>query len=216
MKKGAFIFILSLFFINCQEKTEEVQKTYEELEAEVLCGVLPQIAHEFVMTTLPPPPPPEKDYEKYNYRPLSTEDFIKFVENQKDSIKILANEKNKYRIGIIDTLRGIDFTYYKKGFPKHLNDFIPTFDSLDYRKIYKNEVKKSTLLINLYGSEFLPHFANNHNHDEHTIISISRVVINKNKDKAFFDVLTAGCVPFVFKIISTKNKNKWVVKGIVK
>ena len=211
MKKFVLLFLFCITLLSCTEK----EKTYEELESEVLCDVLPQLAHEFVMTKLPPPPPPEKDYEKYNYKPLSTEDFIKFVENQKDSIKILANEKHKYRIGIIDTLRGIDFTYYKKEFPKYLNDFTTIFDSLDYRKINKNEVKNSTLLINLYTSKFLPHFANNHNHDEHTIVSISRVVLNKNKDKAFFNLSNGGCVPYEFKIISEKKNNKWVVKEII-
>ena len=34
--------LLSLVFLSCTEK----EKTYEELESEVLCDVLPELAHE--------------------------------------------------------------------------------------------------------------------------------------------------------------------------
>jgi hypothetical protein len=131
-------------------------------------------------------------------------------------IKKLAKQKHKYRIGIIDTLREIDFTYYKNEFPKHFNDFKPIFDSLDFRQINKNEVKNSTLLIKLYGSEFLPHLTSNHKHDEHTIISISRAVINDKKDKAFFNLDKGGYVSCALKIISIRKNNKWILKGIIK
>ncbi len=103
-------------------------------------------------------------------------------------------------------MRGIDFTYYKNEFPNILMILKPIFDSLDFRQINKNEVKNSTLLINLYGSEFLPHLTSNHKHDEHTIISISRVVINNKKGKAFFNLTKGGCIPYAFKIISIKKK----------
>ena len=60
MRKGAFILILSLSFINCQEKTKAIEKTYEQLEAEVLCDILPEIAIDyyelFHFFKFPPPP----------------------------------------------------------------------------------------------------------------------------------------------------------------
>ena len=91
MQKLILLTFFSFFILSCTEK----EKTYEELEAEVLCDVLPQLAHEVIMTKLPPPPPPEEDYEKYNYKPLSIEDFIKFREIQRDSVKLLAKKKHK-------------------------------------------------------------------------------------------------------------------------
>jgi len=212
MQKLILLTFFSLFILSCTEK----EKTYEELEAEVLCDVLPEVIPEIGSLFIPPPPPTPDSLQNENYKISSDEEFFKLVNEEKEKIKKLAKQKNKYRIGIIDTLRGIDFNYYKNEFPKHFNDFKPIFDSLDLRQVNKNEVKNSTLLINLYGSEFLPHLTSNHNHDEHTIVSISRVVINRNKDKAFFDLMKGGCVPYAFKIISIRKNNKWILKGIIK
>ena len=212
MKKAFSILTIVLFLFSCTEK----QKTYEELEAEVLCDVLPEVIPEIGSLFIPPPPPMPDSLQNENYKISSDEEFFKLVSVEKEKTKKLAKQKYKYRIGIIDTLRRIDLTYYKNEFPKHFNDFKPIFDTLDFRQINKNEVKNSTLLINLYGSEFLPHLTSNHNHDEHTIVSISRVVINRNKDKAFFNLTKGGCVPYAFKIISIRKNNKWILKGIIK
>ena len=212
MKKALSVLSIVLFLFSCTEK----QKTYEELEAEVLCDVLPEVIPEIGSLFIPPPPPMPDSLQNENYKISSDEEFFKLVSVEKEKTKKLAKQKYKYRIGIIDTLRRIDLTYYKNEFPKHFNDFKPIFDTLDFRQINKNEVKNSTLLINLYGSEFLPHLTSNHNHDEHTIVSISRVVINRNKDKAFFNLTKGGCVPYAFKIISIRKNNKWILKGIIK
>ncbi|WP_333807839.1 hypothetical protein [Flavobacterium sp.] len=212
MKKALSIITIVLFLFSCTEK----EKTYEELEAEVLCDVLPDVIPEIGSLFIPPPPPMPDSLQNENYSNFSNEEFFNLVNEEKENIKKLANQKNKYRIGIIDTLRKIHFSYYKKEFPKHFNDFIPIFDSLDLRQVNKNEVKNSTLLINLYGSKFLPHITSNHNHDEHTIVSISRVVINDKKNKAFFNLTKGGCIPYTFKIISIRKNNKWILKGIIK
>ena len=213
MQKLILLTFFSLFTLSCTEK----EKTYEELEAEVLCDVLPEVIPEIGSLFMPPPPPPPDSLQNENYKISSDEEFFKLVSDEKEKTKKLAKQKNKYRIGIIDTLRGIDFTYYKNEFPKHFNDFKPIFDSLDLRPINKNEVKNSTLLINLYGSEFLPHIISNHKHDEKTMVSISRVVINNKKDIAFFNLTKGGCIPYTFKIISIRKKdNKWILKGIIK
>jgi hypothetical protein len=49
MKKLLFLVLLFTLF-------SSKEKSYEELEAEVLCDVLPQLAHEIIMTKLPPRP----------------------------------------------------------------------------------------------------------------------------------------------------------------
>ena len=203
------ILLISLMLFSCTDK----EKTYEELETEVLCDVLPEAIPEIGSLFMPPPPIPDS-LQNENFKGSSDEEFFKLVNDEKEKIKKLAKQKNKYKIGIIDTLRGIDFSYYKKQFPKHFRDFTSIFDSLDLRQINKNEVKNSTLLINLYGSEFLPHITSNHNHDEHTIVSISRVVINKNKDKAFFGISKGGCIPYTFKICAIKKNKQWFLKWI--
>ncbi len=212
MQKLILLTFFSFFILSCTEK----EKTYEELEAEVLCDVLPEVIPEIGSLFIPPPPPMPDSLENQNYNISSNEEFFKLVSDEKEKIKKLTKQKYKYRIGIIDTLRRIDFTYYKNEFTKHFNDFNPIFDSLDFRQINKSEVKNSTLLIILYGSEFLPHLTSNHKHDEHTIVSISRVVINNKKDKAFFNLTKGGCVPYAFKIISIRKNNKWILKGIIK
>jgi hypothetical protein len=212
MQKLILITFFSFFILSCTEK----EKTYEELEAEVLCDVLPEVIPEIGSLFIPPPPPPPDSLQNENYKITSDEEFFKLVSDEKEKTKKLAKQKYRYRIGIIDTLRRIDFTYYKNEFPKHFIDFKPIFDSLDFRQLNKKEVKNSTLLINLYGSEFLPHFTSNQKHDEHTIVSVSRVVINKNKDKALFNLTKGGCVPYTFKIISIRKNNKWILKGIIK
>ena len=209
MQKLILITFFSFFILSCTEK----EKTYEELEAEVLCDVLPEVIPEIGSLFIPPPP---DSLQNENYKITSDEEFFKLVSDEKEKTKKLAKQKYRFRIGIIDTLRRIDFTYYKNEFPKHFIDFKPIFDSLDFRQLNKKEVKNSTLLINLYGSEFLPHFTSNQKHDEHTIVSVSRVVINKNKDKALFNLTKGGCVPYTFKIISIRKNNKWILKGIIK
>ena len=212
MKNCFTLLLISILLLSCTEK----EKTYETLEAEVLCDVLPEVIPEIGSLFIPPPPPPPDSLRNEDYKASSNEEFFKLVSAEKEKTKKLAKQKYKYRIGIIDTLRGIDFRYYKNAFPKHFNDFKPIFDTIDFRQINKNEVKNSTLLINLYSSEFLPHLTSNHNHDEHTIVSISRVVINKTKDKAFFNLTKGGCVVYNFKIVSIRKNDKWILKGIIK
>lgn len=211
MQKLFILTFFSIFLLSCTEK----EKNYDELEAEVLCGVLPEAIPEIGSLFMPPPPIPDS-LQNENFKGSSDEEFFKLVNDEKEKIKKLAKLKNKYKIGIIDTLRGIDFSYYKKEFPKYFSDFTPIFDSLDFRELKRTELKNSTLLINLYGSEFLPHLTSNHNHDEHTIVSISRVVINKNNDKAFFDITKGGCIPYTFKICAIKKNKQWFLKGIIK
>ncbi|CAM3960012.1 MULTISPECIES: hypothetical protein [Flavobacterium] len=180
MRKGAFILFLFVFFISCQQKTKETQKTYEEIEAEVLCDVLPEVIPEINVQPPPPPLPSDSLSQKTNNE-NSNEEFIKMVKIAKDRLRTLTKEKNKYKIGIIDTLRFMNYTYYKNLFPEELKNFNPTHDSLIDRTILKKEVEKSTLLINLYNIEYLPHMTSNHNHNEHTIISIFKSCFKRYK-----------------------------------
>ena len=52
MKKALSIITIVLFLFSCTEK----EKTYEELEAEVLCDVLPEVIPEIGGEFIPLPP----------------------------------------------------------------------------------------------------------------------------------------------------------------
>ena len=73
MKKALSVLSIVLFLFSCTEK----QKSYEELEAEVLCDVLPEVLErelKFYSVKIPPPP--------------QTLDSLKYNDKQLDSIKI--------------------------------------------------------------------------------------------------------------------------------
>lgn len=205
MKKALSIITIVLFFFSCTEK----EKTYEELEAEVLCDVLPQLAHEFITTKLPPPPPPEEDYDKYNYKPLSIEDFKKLREIQKDSIKLLAKGKHKLIIGInynLFEINGKELDIKKKFF----------IDSQVQRKFKINELEKSNLKFKYFEPDSLRlkgEFINDEGVS--SLISISRVLFNTSKNESFFELFPFEYMPSKIVIISKKENNKWVVKEII-
>ncbi|WP_338409502.1 hypothetical protein [uncultured Flavobacterium sp.] len=206
MQKLIVLTFFSLFILSCTEK----KKSYEEFEAEVLCDVLPQIAHEIIMTKLPPPPPPEEDYEKYNYQPFSTEDFIKLKDIQKDSIKLLAKEKHKLIIGINYNL----FSIKSKNL-EFEKDF--RIDSLKQRRLKTKELEKSNLKFKYFEPDSVRlkgEFINNE--DISALISTSRVLFNSSKNKSFFELYPFGCMPYKIVIISKKKNNKWTLKEIIK
>ncbi|MDP5001864.1 MAG: hypothetical protein NWQ15_08195, partial [Flavobacterium sp.] len=190
---------------SCTEK----EKTYEELEAEVLCDVLPQLAHEFITTKLPPPPPPEEDYDKYNYKPLSIEEFKKLREIQKDSIKLLAKEKHKLIIGInydLFEINGKELEIKKKFF----------IDSQVQRKFKINELEKSNLKFKYFEPDSIRlkgEFINDEGVS--SLISISRVLFNSSKNESFFELFPFGYMPSKIVIISKKENNRWVVKEMI-
>ena len=73
MKKALSILSIVLFLFSCTEK----EKTYEELEAEVLCDVLPEVL--------------ERELKFYSVRipqPPQTLDSLRYNDKQLDSIKI--------------------------------------------------------------------------------------------------------------------------------
>lgn len=205
MQKLILLTFFSFFILSCTEK----EKTYEELEAEVLCDVLPQLAHEFITTKLPPPPPPEEDYDKYNYKPLSIEDFKKLREIQKDSIKLLAKEKHKLIIGInynLFEINGKVLDIKKKFF----------IDSQVQRKFKINELEKSNLKFKYFEPDSIRlkgEFINDEGVS--SLISISRVLFNSSKNESFFELFPFGYMPSKIVIISKKENNRWVVKEII-
>lgn len=201
MKKIVLPFLFSITLLSCSEK----EKTYEELEAEVLCDVLPELIKTFIQIKLPPPPPPGykmSEKENKNYTEL-----LESAKKQNDSILIKAQQKDKIKIGLNSTLFNLVI--------KDFQEIKTNRDTIFSRKIDQKEVIKSTLKINLIEhdtvaswGEFI--FDNN----LEGLVSVSRVLIIK--DKAYFKLYPFGCIPTKFKIISEKKNNKWVVKEIIK
>ena len=89
MKKALSVLSIVLFLFSCTEK----QKSYEELEAKVLCDVLPEVIPEIGSLFIPPPPPPPDSLQNENYKISSDEDFFKLVNEEKEKTKKLAKQK---------------------------------------------------------------------------------------------------------------------------
>ena len=69
-----FLLLFCFSLLSCTEK----EKTYEELEAEVLCDVLPEAIPEIGSLFMPPPPIPDS-LQNENFKGASDKEFFKLV-----------------------------------------------------------------------------------------------------------------------------------------
>ena len=216
MRKGAFIFILYLFFISCQEKTKETKKTYEQLEAKVLCDVLPEVAkyeleNSFWLRIPPPPPIPEIDTLKFNSFKTdsilhkSRTDWDNFISENRNGINesiLKLKEFKKIEFGVLDTLRWVN--KYEIDKTEYL------FDSLDIRPLSSSEFEKSNLKVTLitYKNTFEGGIRNS----DMPLLFLSRVLLSQDYKKAYF---------FVFKyyrayhVFCEFSENRWFIKKII-
>ena len=204
MKKALSVLSIVLFFFSCTEK----EKTYEELEAEVLCDVLPDVIHSFIQINLPPPPPPSSDSLEINF---NIDSITKDIERQRDEIKKLAQEKNKIHIG----LNSLMFSINKSEF-RITNQRNISIDSLKERKFRPKELLNSTLKIKFVENDTIADRGEFIKDPQiKALSSVSRVLFNDKKTKAFFKLYPFGCLPYSIEIVSEKVNNKWVVKEII-
>ena len=212
MQKLILLTFFSFFILSCNEK----EKTYEELEAEVLCDVLPEIAkyelnqnqNKFL------PPPLEVDSLKFSKEKIQQlnkkrdEDWITFKLELKQNIEIAIkkiDEFKKYKYAVIDTLLSVNAS-----FNKHLKY---EFDSLPERKLNVKEFNKSNLYVTLVS--YKDTFEGGVRNDEHLPLSgLSRVLIHKN-GKAYFQCNKTYYHYNVFCNFSQKE-NKWKIEKIIK
>ncbi|WP_445718563.1 hypothetical protein [Flavobacterium sp.] len=205
MQKLILLTFFSLFIFSCTEK----EKTYEELEAEVLCDVLPEVIYPFIKINLPPPPPPSSDSIKIN---LDNDSIMKDIERQTDEIKKLSLEKYKIQIG----LNSLMFSVNKSEFKNRLQNFI-SVDSLMERKFRPNELLDSTLKVKFFENDTIAIWGEFiKDYEVKALSSVTRVLFDDKKTKAFFKLYPFGCLPYSIEIVSEKVKNKWVVKEIIK
>lgn len=199
-------------FFSCEKK----EKSYEELEAEVLSDVLPDIAkYEFENSILfSMPPPPYIDTLKFNSIEIdsilneyevSNQKFIsKSIEIRNKKISELLESK-KVEFGVLDTLLP-----FKKS---NKDKVVYKFDSLTLRKLDSAEFSESFVKINLvtYSDTFEGEDRNSNN----PLIFLTRVLISDNRDFACFAVRKIYFGYTVFCKYSEK-RNKWEIDKIIK
>ena len=190
MQKLILLTFFSFFILSCTEK----EKTYEELEAEVLCDVLPEVIS---IIDGGGPIPENKNPEELN----------KIINYQIDSISQLINLTDKYSIGIQDTLYPTIDDYLLKKF-----NFRPFKKNLEKRKVEQVDFQNSILNIDLYSKEIWPPFTIKPGIKPNQIIyQISRVILNEEKDKAL--VIISRSISITYVVLCEK-KNKWITKEI--
>lgn len=211
MKKIVLLFLFNITLLSCTEK----EKTYEELETEVLCDVLPEVAKyelkEGIYMLLPPPPPSPNTtnkYQKDSLYEIERNIWKKFFkENKIETNKRIKNlkEYKKVEYGILDTLR---YVY------KFKNDNIQyKFDSLDIRRVDVEEFTKCNLKVNLVT--YKNTFEGGDRNSDNPLLFLSRVLIDAENKNAYFSVFRYYQSLHVFCEFS-KEKQKWIVKEIIK
>ena len=212
MRKLILLTLFSLILISCKEK----QKTYETVEAEVLCDVLPEIAKYELNQNFNSviPPPLEIDSLKFSKEKIQqinrkrNEDWIIFKSELKQNIEISIkkiNDNKKFKYAIIDTLNNVYNSFNQT--------FKYEFDSLPERKLNENEFKNSSLDVILvsYKDTFEGGVRNN----EYLPLSgLSRVLIHKN-GKAYFE---CNKMYYHYKVFCnySQKENKWKIEKIIK
>lgn len=199
-----YLIILSLLFVSCSQK----EKTYEELEAKILCDVLPEI-----ISVIDGGGPIVYENSKGFKGNKISKEKIEIISTQIDSIKkkIVSNE---YSIGIFDTLYKIEHQHILNEYKVALNNFKPIKYRLENRKINTNELSKSILKVDYYNSTLMPPFKIYPKPKESQFIyMISRVIIEKNKKNAIV-ILSRGLQGITVYVHFKKNKwriNKFLI-----
>jgi len=215
--RKVYIFLFSLFILSCTEK----EKTYEELEAEVLCDVLPEIAKFEIKSFLrlgiiiPPPPPLIPPLNSSKFSPIQL-DSIKKVEyndwkrykklrkEKSDSIFNLVEKFKQIEFGILDTLADVEKLKFDKNIYK--------FNNLVFRGVKLKEFEKCNLKINLVTFENT--FEGEDRNSKNPMVFLTRVLIDKKDEKAFFSVLKMYGTYHVFCNFSQKE-NKWKIRKVI-
>lgn len=202
--------------LSCKEK----EKTYETLEAEVLCDVLPELIKDELNESLlrakrlPLIPPPDLDSIKYSRRQLDSivnhfeqlnKKYVQLFENKIDSSIIVLNQFKKYEILLIDTLR------YVKKLKTDRNIYI--FDSLGLRGLRNNDFSKCNLDVKIVSLSET--FEGEDRETHKTVFFPTRVLISKDKQYSFFSILKMYGGYHVFCKYSKKLK-KWKIAKIIK
>ena len=208
------ILLISLFFFSCEDN----QKTYEELEAEVLCDVLPEVAKfeikSFLRLGVVIPPPTELDTLNYTNKQIDSikkveyndwKKYKKIRKEKSDSIFNLVEKFKRIEFGILDTLADVEKLKFDKNIYK--------FNNLDFRGVELKEFEKCNLKINLVN--FKNTFEGEDRNSNNPLVFLTQVLIDEKDEKAFFSVLKMYGTYHVFCNFSQKE-NKWKIEKIIK
>lgn len=214
--KNIFILLISIFFFSCEKK----EKTYEELEAEVLSDVLPEVIKYELNENLSRVKilsliqPPDLDSLKYsnkqldsifkNYEELNNK-YLKLFEQKTDSLLVVLDQFKKHEILLIDTLSYVEKLIIRK------NQYL--FDSLQPRRIIREEFSKCNLEIKLIS--YKNTFEGGEPISQRAVVFPTRVLISTDKHNSFFSILKWYGTYHVFCKYSEKL-NKWEIDKIVK
>ncbi|MBV2223396.1 MAG: hypothetical protein KUL74_00935 [Cloacibacterium sp.] len=189
-----FLFLIFIVFQSCK-KDEITDDEYEIIN----------LLTSKISKPIPPPPPlPHSITMK-----MGEKEYEKFLENEmrKDSIE---NSKKKFHIYFKDSLTGIekDFKYkifekirgFEDFYLKEIDEDLMKAKKIDLAKIH---FPKNIVLDKNYIGDFTKW-----NDDFISNYSISRIIFNKNKDKAVveFNSSNGGS-----KIYLSKVKGKWKI-----
>ena len=91
-----------------------------------------------------------------------------------------------------------------------------SIDSLKERKFRPKELLNSTLKIKFVETDTIADRGEFIKDSQiKALSSVSRVLFNDKKTKAFFKLYPFGCLPYSIEVVSEKVNNKWVVKEII-
>lgn len=209
MQRLIVITFLSLFLFSCSEK----EKTYEELEAEVLCDVLPEILErELKFYALKPPPSPALDSVKYSFKQIDSiqKAYSLFIDKFSKESKVYyenriskLKEHKKIEQNVLDTLLyvkrlSVDKTVYRK------------FD-LDSRRVELKEFDNSNIKVRQvsYSNTFEQEDRNSGDQ----VLFLTRVLVNEKNDSSFFSVFKFFGTYHVF-CKKTKD-NEWKISKVI-
>ena len=203
------ILLISLMLFSCAEK----EKTYEELEAEVLCDVLPEVLErELKFYSVRIPPPQILDSLKYNEKQLDSirrqdslswdrylKEFKVYYKSQLSKIR----EYKKVQQKVLDTL-----LYVKK---LSTDETVYLKNELDSRKVGLDEFNDSNISVNLvpYSNTFEGQDRNS----GEQVLFFTRVLMDEKAENSFFSVFKFFGTYHVF-CRKTKN-NKWEIRKVI-
>ena len=208
MQKLFILTFFSIFLLFCTVK----EKTYEELEAEVLCGVLPEILERELKFYPKLPPPPPLNSSKHSVIQLDSiriqdslswnnhlEEFKKQYKKRLSEFKEFKKVEQK----ILDTLinvkkLSVDETVYIKS-------------ELDSRKVELKEFNDSNIKVNLvsYSNTFEGQEINT----REKVLFLTRVLVDEKEENSFFTVFRFYSSYHVF---CRKGKDKkWKIRKVI-
>lgn len=210
MQKLILLTFFSLFTLSCTEK----EKTYEELESEVLCDVLPEVLErELKFYSVKIPPPPQiLDSLKYNDKQLdsirrqdslSWDKYLKEYRVYYKSQLSKIREYKKVQQKVLDTL-----LYVKK---LSTDEIVYLKNELDSRKVGLDEFNDSNISVNLvpYSNTFEGQDRNS----GEQVLFFTRVLMDEKAENSFFSVFKFFGTYHVY-CRKIKN-NKWEIRKVI-